>query len=144
MDPGVSAPIAEIEPTSKGLSIGLWVVQGVLFLLFAGTGVWKLATPVPTLASAMPWMGQVSPGFLYFTAVADFAGGVGVLLPSLTRIKPGLTIVAALGCIALQTSAIVFHFSRGEGANTPFNFLLVALAAFVAWGRRKAPIRPRA
>jgi hypothetical protein len=58
-------------------------------------------------------------------------------------VKPGLAVLAALGCIALQASAIVFHFSRGEAANTPFNFLLVALSVFVAWGRRKAPIQPR-
>lgn len=140
----MSAQTAVVDRPPRGLNTGLWVVQVLLFLLFAGTGVWKLLTPVPKLAAAMPWMGQVSPGFLYFTALADFAGGVGVLLPSLTRIKPGLTIAAALGCVALQVSAIVFHFSRGEGANTPFNFLLVALSAFVAWGRRKVPISPRA
>jgi len=41
-------------------------------------------------------------------------------------------------------SAIVFHFSRGEALNTPFNFLLVALSLFVAWGRwSKAAIPPR-
>jgi uncharacterized membrane protein YphA (DoxX/SURF4 family) len=80
---------------------------------------------------------------LYFTAAADFAGGLGILLPSLTRIKPGLVVLAALGCVALQASAVVFHFSRGEAANTPFNFLLIALSVFVAWGRRTAPIRPR-
>jgi hypothetical protein len=119
------------------LNIGLWLVQGLLFVIFVGTAVWKLATPLPKLAAMIPWAGQVSVPFLYFTAVADFAGGLGVLLPSLTRIKPGLTVLAALGCVALQASAIVFHFSRGEAANTPFNFLLVALAAFVAWGRRK-------
>ena len=127
----------------KALNIGLWLVQALLGLTFAGTGIWKLATPIPTLAAAMPWMGQVSPGFLYFTAVFDFLGGVGLLLPSLTRIKPGLTVLAALGCALLQASAIVFHFSRGEGANTPFNFMLVALSLFVAWGRRKAPILAR-
>ena len=127
----------------KALNIGLWLVQALLGLTFAGTGIWKLATPIPTLAAAMPWMGQVSPGFLYLTAVFDFLGGVGLLLPSLTRIKPGLTVLAALGCALLQASAIVFHFSRGEGANTPFNFMLVALSLFVAWGRRKTPILPR-
>jgi hypothetical protein len=93
---------------SKGLHVGLWLVQGLLGLTFAGTGIWKLVTPIPTL-----------------------------VLPSLTRIKPGLTALAALGCAALQASAVVFHFSRGEGANTPFNFLLVALSLFVAWGRRR-------
>jgi len=25
----------------KGLGVGLWIVQGLLFLLFAGTGAWK-------------------------------------------------------------------------------------------------------
>jgi hypothetical protein len=34
-----------------------------------------------------------------------------------------------------MTGAIVFHVQRGEAANTPFNFLLGALAAFVACGR---------
>jgi hypothetical protein len=129
----------------KGIRVGLWIVQGLLSLTFAGGGVWKLATPIPELAMKMPWMGQVSPSFLYTTAVFDILGGLGVLLPSLTRIKPGLTVLAALGCVALQVSAIVFHFSRGEAANTPFNFLLVALSLFVAWGRRsRAPIAPRA
>jgi hypothetical protein len=130
---------------SRGIHLSLWIVQGLLSLTFAGGGMWKLATPIPELASKMPWMGQVSPSFLYATAVFDILGGIGVLLPSVTRIKPGLTVLAALGCVALQASAIVFHFSRGEAANTPFNFLLVALSFFVAWGRRsKAPIASRA
>ncbi len=130
---------------SAAVGIGLWIVQGLLALTFVGTGIWKVATPIPRLAAMIPWAGQVSPGLLYATAAFDILGGVGVLLPSATRIKPGLTVLAALGCVALQASAIVFHFSRGEAANTPFNFLLVALSLFVAWGRRsKAPIAPRA
>ena len=133
-----------IERTSIGLSIGLWVVQGLLFVVFTGTAVWKVATPVADLAAMIPWAGQVPRAFLYFTAVVDLAGGLGILLPSLTRIKPRLTLLAALGCAALQICAIVFHVSRGEAANTPFNFLLVALSVFVFWGRRRAPIQPRA
>ena len=125
-------------PPSRGLNIGLWVVQWFLALTFVGTGVWKLATPIYALARMIPWAGEVSPGFLYFTAAADLAGGFGLVLPSLTRIKPRLVVAAALGCVALQVSAVVFHFSRGEAANTPFNFLLIALALFVAWGRRSS------
>jgi len=71
-------------------------------------------------------------------------GGIGILLPSLTRIQPRLTLLAALGCAALQVCAVVFHVSRGEAANTPFNSVLVGLSLFVFWGRRsKAPIAPR-
>src|SRR5262249_23935022 len=96
---------------SKGLSLSLWIVQGLLGQTFVGTGIWKLATPIPQLAAKMPWMGQVSPGFLYATAAFDLLGGLGLVLPSATRIKPGLTVLAALGCVALQASAIVFHVS---------------------------------
>jgi uncharacterized membrane protein YphA (DoxX/SURF4 family) len=136
----------EARPTkpSRALRIGLWVAQSLLFVTFAGTGLWKVTTPIPVLAAQMPWMGEVSPSFLHVTALVDVLGGVGVLLPSLTRIQPSLTVLAALGCAAFQASAIVFHVQRGEAANTPFNFFLVALSLFVAWGRRsKAPIEPR-
>jgi hypothetical protein len=129
--------------SSGGLNAGLWVVQALLSLTFAGGAAWKLATPLSTIAAMMPWAGQVSPAFFYFTAGVDLAGGLGIVLPSLTGIKPGLVVPAALGCVALQICAIVFHLSRGEAANTPLNFVLVALALFVAWGRRKVPIRAR-
>ena len=122
---------------SKGLNVGLWVVQGLLSLTFVGTGLWKLLTPIPELAAKMPWMGQVSPGFLHATAVFDLLGGLGLVLPSVTGIKPGLTVLAGVGCAALMASAAIFHFSRGEGANTPFNFVVIALSLFVAWGRRR-------
>jgi uncharacterized membrane protein len=136
-----SAQPARTTRPPKGLSISLWIVQGLLALTLAGTGLWKLAAPIPGLAAKMPWMGQVSPSFLYVTAVLDILGGLGVLLPSVTRIKPGLAVLAALGCVALMAGAILFHLSRGEAADTPFNFLLLALSLFVAWGRRsKAPI----
>jgi DoxX-like family len=130
---------------SKGLHVGLWVVQGLLAVTFVGAGLWKLLTPVSKLAEAIPWAGQVSSSFLQAIALIDLLGGIGLALPAITRIKPGLTVLAALGCAALQVCAIVFHVSRGEAAKTPFNFLLVALSLFVAWGRwRRAPIEPRA
>jgi hypothetical protein len=129
---------------SKTLNVSLWVVQTLLALTFVGGGFWKLFKPIPELAAKMPWMGQVSPSFLHLTATFDILGGLGVFLPSFTRIRPGLAVVAAIGCVALMLAAIIFHFSRGEGASTPFNFLLVALSLFVAWGRRsKASIEPR-
>lgn len=126
------------------MNIALWLVQALLALTFAGTGVWKLVTPISALAAKMPWMGQVSPGFLYLTAAFDLSCGLGLLLPSLTRIKPGLAVLAALGAVGLMLGAVVFHVSRGEASSTPFNFVMAGLAGFVAWGRwRRAPIAPR-
>jgi hypothetical protein len=123
------------RPASKALNVALWGVQWLLALTFVGTGIWKLATPIPELAAKMPWMGEVSPSFLHLTAALDLLVGLGVVLPSLTRIKPRLASFGALGCVALMVGSIVFHVQRGEAGNTPFNFFLAALAAFVAWGR---------
>src|SRR5829696_1398924 len=135
--------LGPLQP-SKGLNAALWLVQSLLSLTFVSTGLWKLATPAAELAAKMPWMGQVSSSFLYATAFFDILGGLGIVLPSVTRIKPGVAVLGALGCAALMMGAIVFHFSRGEAENTPFNFLLIALSLFVAWGRHKrAPIAPR-
>ncbi len=132
------------ESAGRTTRASLWVAQALLGLLFVGTGVWKLATPIDRLAAMIPWAGQVSPAFLRVTAVVDLAGGIGIVLPSLTRIAPRVTVLAALGCALLQVCAIVFHVSRGEAVNTPFNVVLVAIASFVAWGRLvRAPVTPR-
>src|ERR1700761_2041294 len=88
----VTAPRSAAPKPRRGLTVALWVVQVLLFLLFASTGVWKLTTPIPALAARFPWMGQVSPAFLRLTAVFDLLGGLGVLLPTLTRVRPGLAV----------------------------------------------------
>ncbi len=126
-----------VKTASRPLLVVLWAVQVLLFLVFAGTGLWKLLTPIPQLAAMIPWAGEVPAPFLHATAVLDLLGGIGILLPAVTRVAPGLTVLAALGCAALQVGAVVFHLSRGEAADTPFNVLLAALALFVAWGRRR-------
>jgi uncharacterized membrane protein YphA (DoxX/SURF4 family) len=126
-----------VVPPSKALNWGLWLAQVLLALTFAGTGVWKLVTPIAELSAMIPWAGQVSPGLLYATAAFDLLGGIGILVPFATRIEPRLTAPAAIGCAALQVSAIIFHVSRGETASIPFNLLLVLLSLFVAWGRRR-------
>lgn len=78
------------------------------------------------------------------TGIVDLLGGLGVLLPALTRIQPRLTVWAALGTIVLQVLAATLHLSRGEVMVVPMNLTLIALAAFVAWGRSRAvPIAAR-
>lgn len=127
------------------LRAGLWGAQGLVGAMFLMGGVMKLTTPLDKLAQMMPWTGEVDPMLVYATGVFDALGGIGILLPALTRIMPRLTVYAAIGCVALQVCALVFHISRGEGAMMgPINVVLGALAAFVAWGRATAaPIQPR-
>lgn len=128
----------------RGLQIGLWAVQVLLAIAFIGAGFMKLSTPIAQLSVNMPWTGQYPEGFVRVMGLVDLAGGLGILLPALTRIVPRLTVLAALGCVVLQVCALVFHLSRGEAMVTPLNVVLLALSLFVLWGRgKKAPILAR-
>lgn len=119
------------------LNAALWTAQVLIFIAFTLIGVMKLTMPVDRLAGLWVWPGQVPEPFLRTMGLIDLAGGLGILLPALTGIRPRLTVAAALGCTVLQVIAIIFHISRGEAAVTPFNFLLLALSAFILWGRSR-------
>ena len=140
----MSTTTLETAAPGRALRIGLWAAQVVLAFVFVSAGFVKLTTPIPQLAAMMPWAGQYSETFVRSIALIDLAGGIGILLPALTRILPRLTVLAALGCSVLQVFALVFHISRGEVEVTPLNVVLLALSLFVLWGRNgKAPITPR-
>lgn len=140
----MSTTTFETAAPGRALRIGLWTAQVLLAFVFISAGLVKLTTPIPELAAMMPWAGQYSETFVRSIALVDLAGGIGILLPALTRILPRLTVLAALGCAVLQVIALFFHLSRGEAAVTPLNAVLLALSLFVLWGRNgKAPITPR-
>ncbi|WP_413730100.1 DoxX family protein [Sodalis sp. RH22] len=133
------------NPTaSRSLRVGVWVAKGLLAVLFFFSAYMKLLTPIPELAKMMPWTGVLPETFVRIMGFIDLAGGLGLLLPSLTRILPRLTVLAALCCSVLQVFAMVFHVSRGEASVIPRNVVMLSLSLFVLWGRaRKAPILPR-
>ena len=129
---------------SRALNISLWAAQIFIAVSFCLGGLMKLAMPIHQLADIWPWAGELSAVFVRLLGVIDFAGGAGVLLPALTRVKPGLTVLAALGCVLLQLCAMVFHGSRGELAALPVNVVFIAACGFILWGRwKRMPIHSR-
>jgi uncharacterized membrane protein YphA (DoxX/SURF4 family) len=129
---------------SKALHIGLWVVQVLLALMFTFAGTMKATQPIAALAAQMKWPGAVPEALVRFIGVSELLGGLGLILPAATRIKPILTPVAAIGLVTVMAMAAAFHVSRGELSALPVNAVIGGLAAFVAWGRmKKAPIAPR-
>jgi putative oxidoreductase len=142
-----SAAVAKDTPfgkPSKGLNIGLWVAQVLLAAMFCGVGYMKAFMPLDQIAKIFVWVPAVPAGLVRFIGFAELAGALGLILPSATRILPKLTPLAALGLATVVLLGAGLHFSRGEGALTPTNFVLAALAIFVVWGRsKKAPILPR-
>jgi hypothetical protein len=133
----------DLKRRSRALHIALWVAQMLLALVFGFAGFMKLATPIAELAKNGAWM-QDWWFLIRFIGTSEVAGALGLLLPSLSRIKPKLTTLAALGLLTIMVLATGFHLLRGEARHTPLTVALGALAAFVAWGRyRKVPIRAR-
>lgn len=142
--------MSNLESSSAGgagtlLKVGLWAVQIYVGGMFLFSGYLKLFTPVAEMAKmGMVWPSEVPSAFLMFIGTVDLAGGLGLLLPALTRIQPRLTVLAALCAAVLQILAIAFHAYRGEFEALPLNATLLVGALFIWWGRSKrAPILPR-
>jgi hypothetical protein len=120
--------------TSKVLNSCLWIAQTLLSLTLIWAAAMKLFKSPEALAAMWPWTGD-HPQLTKITGIFDLLAGIGLVLPGLLRIQPKLVVYAAFGTIALMIAAVIFHFSRGEGAQTGFNFFVIAMAAFIAWGR---------
>ncbi|RJS93679.1 DoxX family protein [Salinisphaera sp. Q1T1-3] len=127
----------------KLLRAATWVAQGLIFLAFLWAGSEKLLSPIADLARMWPWTGDLPPPIVRTLGVIDLLGGIGVLLPDLTRIKPRLTTAAAVGCVLLQLCAMIFHISRGEAEDLPVNLVFLALLVFILWGRRRTSAMAR-
>ena len=123
------------------MNIALWIVQVVLALLFLFAGGMKLVLPLDKLTGPMPVPGP----FLRFIGVCEVLGGLGLILPSLLRIQPWLTPLAASGLVLIMIGAIVVTLAGGMLGAALLSLVVGLLAAFVAYGRwRLAPIPPRA
>jgi uncharacterized membrane protein len=120
------------------MNIALWVVQALLAALFLFAGGIKLVTPMEEMMKQMP---QPLPSwFVLFTGVVEVLGAIGVILPRLLGIRPGLTPLAAAGLVVVMIGAMVYAFAAGDVASALIPMVVGLLAAFVAYGRwRLAP-----
>jgi uncharacterized membrane protein YphA (DoxX/SURF4 family) len=123
------------------MNVALWIIQALLAALFIFAGGMKLVLPLDQLTGQIPMPGL----FLRFIGVCELLGGLGLILPSLLRIRPGLTPLAAVGLVIIMIGATWITVSTGPIATALIPFAVGILAAFVAYGRsRLAPIRPKA
>ena len=129
---------------ARGLRITPWVLQVTLGLFFMMVGYSHALAPFDQVAQQATWMQHVPRALSLFIGYAELAGGLGLILPSATKIAPWLTPLAALGLATIMILAIPFHIVRGEASVVWMHALIAGLALFVAWGRwREAPITPR-
>lgn len=116
----------------------LWIIQVLLALLFLWAGVVKLVTPIEEMLKQME---LPLPGlFLRFIGVCEVLGALGLVLPPLLGIRPGLTPLAAAGLVVIMIGATVVTLMTGAVAMALMPLIVGLLAALVAYGRwRLAP-----
>jgi uncharacterized membrane protein YphA (DoxX/SURF4 family) len=115
------------------LNLALWIVQGLLALIFLFSGGLKLVLPIAQMTKqmAVPLPGL----FLQFIGVCEVLGAIGLILPRLLRIRPGLTPLAAAGLVIIMIGAVVVTLAGGSVAQALTPAIVGLLAAFVAYGR---------
>ncbi len=145
--------VEDIEQQSKGrgtrltLNGALWPLQVLFGFFFAGSGFGKVLLYDGVLYAAAPravaWYAAVPQPLIVFIGVCEVLGGVGLILPAMTGVKPKLTPLAATGLTLTMIFAAGFHIMRSEYELVPANLLLGGVTAFIAVGRWKLrPIAP--
>jgi hypothetical protein len=120
------------------MTYALWVVQGLLAAVFLFSGGMKLVLPLEKMTGPVPLPGL----FLRFIGVVEILGALGLILPGLLRIRPGLTPLAAAGLVIIMIGATVITLVGGDLVPALIPLVVGLLSVFVAYGRwRLAPYR---
>ena len=112
------------------MTYALWIVQGLLALIFLFAGGMKLVLPLEVLTKQMPLPGL----FVRFIGVAEVLGAIGLILPGLLRIRAGLTPLAAAGLVIIMIGATVLTLAGGDVALALIPLVVGLLSALVAYG----------
>lgn len=115
------------------MNTALWVVAGLLALVFLGAGAMKLTQPKAKLAKAgQGWAEDFSDGAVKGIGALEVLGAAGLVLPALVDTATVLVPLAASGLVLMMIGAAVTHARRGEYPNIAANVVLGGLALFVA------------
>jgi hypothetical protein len=115
------------------MKYALWTIQGLLAALFLFAGATKLVLPPEALAGpvTLPIL------FLRFIGLAEVAGGLGLVLPGILRIREGLTPLAALGLIVIMIGAVGITAGSGSIPLALIPAAVGVLLLFVIYGRTR-------
>jgi uncharacterized membrane protein YphA (DoxX/SURF4 family) len=111
----------------------LWIVQALLAIVFLFAGASKFIMSVEEMTRDIHLPGV----FLRFIGAVEILGAIGLILPSLLRMRPGLTPLAAAGLVIIMVGATVLSYMVGGVVMALAPFVIGLLTAFVAYGRWK-------
>ena len=125
----------------KFLNVTAWILQVLLALFFAvASGAPKLLLPPEMIPMPIP----LERWFLLFIGTCEVLGALGLIVPGVLRMRPGVTIAAATCLVLLTVCAATYQLMAGAPLNAVFALIVGALAGFVAYARwRLAPLPSR-
>lgn len=122
----------------------LWVIQVLFGIYFVVVGVMHFVVP-EGLPGPMEWMYDLSDPLHWISGTAEILGGLGLILPGVTKIRVELTAYAGFGLALVMVGAVVYHLTRGEYQSIVTNLVIAALMAWVGYARlRLTPLEGRA
>lgn len=117
---------------NKKTNVSLWIVQGLLAALFLFGGIMKFVMPVAAMQQGPI---KFSGTFLHFIGLCEVLGGLGLILPGITKIRTVLTPLAAAGLVIIMVGAVVTTVASGTVVAALFPLVVGVLAALVVVGR---------
>ena len=120
------------------MNTALWILAGLLGAAFTIAGTTMLVLPKDRYRSihhSQQWVDDFSNAQVKSIAVLKLLGGLGLLLPAVADLAPGLVPVAACGLSLFMAGAGATRLRRGELQSLVGDVAFLAMFAFVAWGR---------
>jgi len=115
---------------------GVWVIQGVLALIFLGSGIAKsLMSKEKMLATGQTGAAALPLGLVRFVAACEIVSSVGLILPVWLSIAPFLTAWAAIGLAVVMIGAAFTHYRIHELRPIVINLVILSLCIVVAYER---------
>ncbi|MEU5182274.1 DoxX family protein [Streptomyces longwoodensis] len=114
------------------MKLAYWTLAGLLALFYLYGGALKLLRTREELQPMMAWVDRTPLPALRSLGAVEVLGALGLVLPPLTGVAPGLALAAAVGFVLLQIGATGVHLSRGD-RRIELNLGLVAAAAVTVW-----------
>lgn len=112
----------------------IWALQVLLAVAFLAHGLMVLFPPaeiVEQMNASLPrW-------FQLFIGVTETLAAIGLILPGLTGIQPGLVAWAAAGIMVVMVSATIYHLARHEVSSAITTLILLGMATVVARARHQ-------
>ncbi|MGW4714196.1 DoxX family protein [Nocardia sp. NPDC004260] len=114
------------------MNIAFWITAGLLALFYLYAGGLKIIRSRDQLRPMMSWVDRIPLCVIRTVGALEVLGALGLILPPLTGLTPGLAVAAAIGFVLLQLGAIPVHLT-GADHKVALNITLLLMAVVTVW-----------